>query len=427
VSVDIVDHADLLGEELNHDPYPYFARLRSSQPVAWNSRHRAWLITRHEDVHSMLRDARLSSDTMTPYFTRRLSAAQQQEMAATFGLLNEWMVFRDPPEHTRLRKVVMGTFRARRVEEMRTYSTEIARQTMRELWPPDDRGAGRVVDLQNDFAENLPATTILELLGIPVADRKQFAGWVDEMGTLINGVVSDPDRSERANVAVTAMVGYLRDLIASGVPQQQDNLLAELLHAAEDGERLTESEVIATSVLLLDAGFKNTVRLISNALYLLLRHPDQFARLRAGEISVADVVEETLRFEGPGKLLVRFAREDIVLHDVTIPAGQRVFLVNASANRDGEVFADADEFRPHPQPPRNLAFGHGLHTCLGASLARMQATVAITEAITVLGPEARLVAEPEWQPALLSRNFSELKVVVDPRGPAAATSEGVAE
>jgi cytochrome P450 len=220
------------------------------------------------------------------------------------------------------------------------------------------------------------------------------------------------------------MVAYLQELIASGVPQRQDNLLAELLRAAEDGERLTESEVIATAVLLLDAGFKNTVRLISNGLYLLLRHPDQFGRLRAGELSVPDVVEETLRYEGPGKLLVRWAREDIVLHDETIAAGQRVFLVQASANRDLEVFADADTFRPDHRRPRHLAFGHGLHTCLGASLARMQATVALEEAMAVLGPQARLLTEPEWQPALLSRNFGALRVAVDPRAPGNATTGG---
>ncbi|MBW0118497.1 cytochrome P450 [Pseudonocardia abyssalis] len=407
MTVEATADEDLLSEGLNADPYPYFAHLRRHEPVAWNGRHRAWLVTRHDDVRALLRDPRLSSDTMTPFVQRRLTAAQRETMAGTFALLNAWMVFQDPPDHTRLRKAVQRTFTARRVEMLREYSTGLARTRIRELV---DAGAP-VLDLHNDYAEHLPAVTILEMLGIPLSDRAHFAALAGEMGALINGVVSEPDRAERADAAVTGMVTYLEDLIASGAAQRGDTLLAALLDAEGEDGALSRAEVIATAVLLLDAGFKNTVRLITNTLLVLLGHPAELARLRAGEVSAGDVVEEALRFEGPGKLLVRWAREDLALHGTVVPAGQRVFLVQASANRDADAFADPDAFVPgRADVRRQVAFGHGIHACLGGPLARLQATVAVAEAVAVLGPDARIAEAPRWQPALLSRNVDALRV-----------------
>lgn len=404
MTVDTAPDEDLLSDLLNADPYPYFARLRRHEPVAWNGRHRAWLVTRHADVRALLRDPRLSSDTMTPFVARRLTPAQRAAMAGTFDLLNAWMVFQDPPDHTRLRKAVQRTFTTRRVEMLREYSTGLARTRMRELVD----GGAPAVDLHNDYAEHLPAVSILEMLGIPLSDRAHFAALAGDMGALINGVVSEPDRAERADAAVTGMVGYLEDLIVSGAAQREDTLLAALLRP-ESG--LSRAEVIATAVLLLDAGFKNTVRLISNTLLMLLERPAELARMRAGETSAADVVEEALRVEGPGKLLVRWAREDIALHGTVVPAGQRVFLVQASANRDADAFADPDAFVPgRPDARRQVAFGHGIHACLGGPLARLQAGVAVAAAVAVLGPDARIAAPPRWQPALLSRNVDALHV-----------------
>lgn len=407
MTVDASPDEDLLSGPLNADPYPYFARLRRDGPVTWNARHRAWLVTRNADVRELLKDARLSSDTMTPFAQRRLSPAQRKAMAATFDLLRAWMVFQDPPDHTRLRRAVQRTFTTRRVETLRDYSTGLARERMAELL----RTGAPVVDLHNDYAEHLPAVTILEMLGIPLSDRAHFAALAGDMGALINGVVSEPDRAERADAAVTGMVTYLQDLIASGRATSRDTLLAALLQGEGTPDGLTRAEVIATAVLLLDAGFKNTVRMISNTLLLLLEHPAELARLRAGDVSAADVVEEAMRLEGPGKLLVRFAREDVALHGTVIPAGQRVFLVQASANRDANAFVEPDAFRPgRADVRRHLAFGHGMHACLGGPLARLQATVAVAEAVAVLGPDARLAAPPRWQPALLSRNVDALLV-----------------
>ena len=405
-----VAESDLLSEALNDDPYEYFATLRRDDPVHWNVRHRAWMITRYDDVRAMLRDRRLSSDTMTPYFDRRVTGEQRQRMIATIELLRQWMVFADGSDHRRLRVVVQGAFSHARVAAMADYSQRIADEAAQRLVDIVTQTPEVEIDLVADYASRLPGISILEMIGIPVEDRDSFAEWAEGLGSLINGVVNDPHRDERANAGVMAMVTYLDDLIARTEPKQDGTLLAALLDAEQNGEKLSRSEVVATCVLMLDAGFKNTVRLISTSLWILVEHPELLSAVKADPDLIEPFVEEVLRFDGPGKLLVRWAVEDIEMHGVTIEAGQRVFIVQASANRDESTFPQADVFRLDRETNPHLAFGHGMHGCIGAPLARLQTAAALKTVISLLGPDTHPTTSPSWQPALLSRNIDALKV-----------------
>ncbi len=390
--------------EFNTNPHPTYAVLRDHSPVqrvTLPSGLPVWLITRYEDVRAMLADPRLSKDV------QRLPS-HGQYLAATADVrdvISRHMLNADPPDHTRLRKLVNKAFTPRRVEELRPRVQQITDELLDRMAPLDR------ADLIEEFAFPMPVTVICELLGVPVEDRDEFRVWSN---TIIEGLGA----GERFATAAEAMYEYLRDLVEAKRRSPGDDMLSDLVAVREEGDRLSEGELTSMAFLLLVAGHETTVNLIGNGVYLLLTHPDQLALLRSDPGLLPRAVEEFLRYEGPVETsTLRFTTEPVEVGGVTIPAGEVVLVALASANRDPRRFADADRLDITRADSQHLAFGHGIHFCLGAPLARLEGQVAIGELLARF-PDLALAVPPEelaWRPGTLIRGLRELPVTYSPR------------
>jgi cytochrome P450 len=384
------------------DPYPALAAMRESGPV-----HRVdmrmglpvWMVTRYDDVLAALSDPRLSND---PHHASALTEAMRGDF------LSRSMIGTDPPEHRRLRRLVSKAFTARRVEGLRPRVQEITDALLDRISP---RGSA---DLVAEFALPLPVTVIGELLGVPEADRDRFRTWTDEM-------LDRPFdyRSDMARVTASRerMHGYLGEMVAAKRAHPADDLLTDLVEATDEGERLNTQELLAMAFLLLIAGYVTTVSLIGNGTLALLRHPDQLDRLRADPSLVPQAVEELLRFDGPvNPGLTRYALEDLEIGGVRIPRGEMVLLAIAAADRDPDRFPAPDQIDVGSADPGHLAFGHGVHYCLGAPLARLEGQVAFAALLARL-PDLALAAQPEqlrWTGGGILRGLRELPLTFTP-------------
>lgn len=350
------------------DPLAYFARLRESRPVApvdLPGNGRAWLITRYEDVRAALADPRLAKDPRKLY--------PNWEPPPLVAMINLHMLNLDPPDHTRLRRLVQKAFTPGRVAALRPRIAEITASLLDDMAAADaaEPGESAVVDLLNAYAFPLPITVICELLGIPVADRDSFRAW-----TAV--IISSEHNPEAFQRAAGEMFGYFARLIAAKRESPRDDLLSALIHARDEGDALSERELYAMVFLLLVAGFETTVNLIASGTLALLTFPSEMARLRADPSLLPAAVEELLRYANPlNHATERFTVEDLPVGDVVIPAGEWVTVVTSSANRDPERFPDPDRLDVGRDATGHVAFGHGIHYCLGAPLARLEGEIAI--------------------------------------------------
>ncbi|RII07934.1 Cytochrome P450 107B1 [Streptomyces sp. YIM 130001] len=370
-----MSETDLRGEEFQANPYPSYARLRQAAPVQKVSGPMgldSWLITRYDLAQAALLDPRLSKDpSQARLWLRNMGAGSGDE-----GLLGANMLNSDPPDHTRQRRLVSQAFTQRRIESLRPRVQQICDQLLDGL-----AGSGRP-DLVAGLAFPLPITVICELLGIPVADRENFGAWTH--------MALSPPQSEEAVLRrkqgnaemeryLTRLIGSMRatvDFTLAG--DRQPNLLSALIAACDGHDRLSERELIGMAKLLIVAGHNNTANLIGNGMLALLRNPDQLAQLREHPEFLPSAIEELLRFDGPvERATPRFATEDIELAGVTIPKGSAVAVVLGAADRDPSLFPDPDRLDIQRTGSEHLAFGHGIHFCLGAALARMEGQVAI--------------------------------------------------
>ena len=342
-----------------NDPYPAYDALRGDEPVREvdTPDGRVWMMFEHADVRAALADPRLSKD-----WRYTLPADQRDQHPATPIPM---MILMDPPEHTRLRKLVSRAFTVRRMEELRPRVAEIAERLLDDL-----AAAPGPVDLMAGYAFPLPVFVICELLGVPAADRDDFAAWS-------NVLVDDAALGDK-NEAMGKLHGYLSELVEAKRTQPDDGLISGLVEVADDGDTLSQEELVAMSMLLLIAGHETTVNLVGNGVLALLTHPEQRALLRERSELLASAVEEFLRWDSPVQTTpARFAAEDVEYSGVTIPAGSIVVLSLASANRDAERFPDAADLRIDRDATGHTAFGHGLHHCLGAQLARIEGQEAV--------------------------------------------------
>lgn len=384
-------------ESLHQDPYAVYGRLREQGPV-----HRitgtdglpAWLVTRYEDVRQALADPRLSLDkrNATPGGYRGMALPP----ALDANLLNM-----DPPDHTRIRRMVSKAFTPRHVEQLR----EPVRHTADQLL---DAVAGQeLIDLIPAYAAPLPIVVICDLLGIPASQRPDFRAWTDAL------VAPDPSQPERAREAVGQLLAFFTRLIADKRVHPADDLLSALIAVRDQKDRLSEDELMSLAFLILVAGYENTVHLIGNAVAALLADPDQLAALRADPGLRDRAVEELARYDGPAPLAIRrFPTEDIVIGDITVPAGETVLLSLAAAHRDPRRFADPNRLDLRRDATGHLALGHGIHYCLGAPLARMETGIALT-ALFDRFPELSLAVptrELRRRPSLRSRGLIALPV-----------------
>jgi cytochrome P450 len=399
---------DIVGPEAVRDPAGYFGRLRDEAPIIWDERSRSWVVTNFQLVTRALRDdKRFSSDRIRPFIARKLSGPDTDPgVRQAFDVLANWLVFNDKPQHLRLRKLINQAFMSDAMARLTERFVALFDEVIDTL--PE---AGEI-DLLTDLAVPFSASVISEMLGVPPEDRHLFADWHRLFGPIIGASLDDSGKYESLSQGVSRLVAYVRSLIVRYSKEPQDNLLSELIKAHDDEAALSEAEIVSTCTLILFAGSETTANLIANAMLALLRNPDQMALLRGGQVEISGAVEEFLRFDGSGKAVTRVLREDTDVLGVPMKAGQRAFLILAAANRDPAVYAEPEQLKLDRQPERNhLAFGFGLHSCLGLQLARLEAAIAIPG---ILGKWGRidLVGEPAWHPQLLSRGLTELRCKV---------------
>jgi len=366
VSDDVV-HLDANDLGYKVDPYRVYAGLRASAPVRRITLNMmpAWLVTRYEDVRRLLADPRLSNslDNLSP----ELAAAGAWVLGERVMGLDRNLLRSDPPAHTRLRRMVSKAFTPGRIEQLRPRVQEMADGLAARFLP---RGEAELI---GEFAFPLPLMVIMELLGMPVADRDQFHRWAQMT------VPRGPDSLQEEMAGYAAIRGYFVDLVARKTREPGgDDLLSALVAVRDEGQRLDEDELLGMAWLLLTAGHSTTVDLIGSGTLALLRHPDQHAALRADPSLLPAAIEEMVRYDGPIELgISRFTTEEITVGDVTIPSGgQVVLLAVGAADRDPDQFTDPDRFDLRRAQTGHLGFGHGIHYCLGAPLARMEAAVA---------------------------------------------------
>ncbi len=394
--------------EILADPFAAYARLRREDPVHWSAALKGWVLTRYDDVRAVLADVeRFSSDRITP-FADHLERARRERVRDLLALLGRWAVFVDPPRHTRLRALMNRAFTSRAVESLRPRVQGVVDHLVAAVAP---RGE---MDLVRDFAYPLPASVIAHVLGVPLADLDRFKAWSDDLAAFVGSAQGTPDKLERAQRGIAALAAYFRDLVAARRAAPADDLLSALVAAGERGETLGEEELVANSILLLFAGHETTTNLIGNGMYWLLRHPAEHARLVAEPALAASAVEEMLRYDGPSGAQVRVTTADVVLGGRTLARGDRVFLMLNAANRDPAQFPEPDRFDVARQPNRHLTFGHGIHFCLGAPLARLEGQIAVETLARRLRGLRPADERGDWNDSLVLRGLRALPVRFTP-------------
>jgi len=388
--------------EARANPLPLYARMRQEAPavrVFDAARNMpVWVVTGYKEAVELLRDSRFTKDS------NKLpeSSPERQRRSGDLNPLTRHMLSVDPPDHTRLRSLVAKAFTPRRVEELRPRITALAAELLDSVQAPGS------LELLERFAFPLPITVIAELLGVPVADREQFRQWTTILISPPVGGDFEPIR--RAGMR---FIQYFQGLLERRRSEPRDDLLTALMSVEEQGDRLAPVELVSMLFLLLVAGHETTVNLIGNGVWALLKHPEQLERLRANPALIESAVEEMLRYCGPVESTTpRWAPQDVDFRGQRIPTGETIVASLLGANHDPEQFPEPERFDITREPNRHIAFGFGIHFCLGAPLARLEATLALNLLLERL-PRLRLAVEPaelRWRDGLLVRGLQKLPV-----------------
>ncbi len=395
---------EVLRSDRVENPHAYFRLMREQDPVHWNEKYRAWFIHRYDDVTEALRDSRFSSARIQPALDR-LSPEQRDERRPTYDILMDWLVFRDPPDHTRLRKLVSRAFTPRAVESWRLRANQVVDETLREL---ADKSS---VDLITDFAYPIPAVVIAEIMGVPPNDRDIFKEWSDSVMVLVFGARGLEDRRLKAQHGLMELASYLGDLVKFHRTHSEENIIADLITAQEGDDRLSDQEIVANLVLFLFGGHETTTNLIGNGVNALLGNPEQLEKYRRNPDGLTKpMVEEILRYDGPSKMEVRTISEDLSMRGQTLQKGDMAYLVQHAANRDPGQFDNPDLFDIEREPNHHIGFGFGIHFCLGAALARLEGSIALERLLTCYPRIAPDSKNPHWIPTMLSRGMESFPV-----------------
>ena len=392
-----------LDKQFRTDPYPSYKRLRERDPFHRSRLIGGWILARHADVEVVLKDNRFHADeTKLPLFEKRRADMLRDGLLQEDDPQTQTMLRSDPPDHTRLRSLVSKAFTPRTVEALRPRIEGIVQERLDALNGADE------MDVISELAYPLPVIVIAELLGVPVEDREQFKRWSDEAVRSLGGISADDLR--RSMAATRALRIYFEKISEERRREPREDLLSALLAAEEAGDKLSLDEVYGMCILLLVAGNETTTNLIGNGLLALLRNPAQLEILRDDPSLLEGAVEELLRYDSPVQFTSRFVLEDTELNGHKVEAYQQLIVLIGAANHDPEVFAEPERLDVTRTDVRHLAFGHGIHYCLGAPLARLEGQVALG-ALIERYPNLRLATDsPEWGDNIILRGLKSLPV-----------------
>lgn len=387
------------------DPYALFQRMRDEDPCHWSPRLKSWVLTRYDDVKRVCLDKdQVSSDRLRPFFAS-IPSAEAARIGDIMRYLSLWMVFKDPPEHTRLRRLTSKVFHSRSMQAMRPQVQDIA------AWLLHGLGEKTEFDFIAEFAGPLPCLVIMAMLGVPRADLAEMKRMSDDIALFIGSSRTSAMKYDTAEAATQEMAAYFRALIVERREAPRSDLLSELVHLRDGDDALSEDELIATCILLLFAGHETTTNHIANGMLSLVRFPAQMALLRSEPALAASAVEELLRFDGPSGAQVRVISQTHQLHGKTLAAGERIFLMLNAANRDQRAYAEPDRLDLRRDGVPHLTFGWGLHICLGFPLARTEGQVAFPALLHHFS-HIEATAQPEWINSLVFRGMKTLPVRV---------------
>jgi cytochrome P450 len=393
----------------NADPFPIFRRLQDEDPVHWSDPVRGWVITRYDDVRAIALDRAMSADRVRPFF-ELLPGEEQRRLADLGHYLMLWAVFKDAPDHTRLRGLMNRAFTPRAIEALRPNIERIVDDLI------DAIVARGSADLIADFAYPLPASVIMDMLGVPRSDLAMMKVWSDDIALFVGIARATPGKYERAQAGTREMAAYFHRLVAERRKAPRDDMISALIAAEEEARRLTEDEIVASCILLLFAGHETTTNLIGNGVIAFLRHPNELAKLRARPELATGAVEECLRYDGPSGALARVVALEHEMSGRRLKAGERVYAWMNAANRDPRRFPDPDRFDIERPENRHLTFGHGAHFCLGAPLARLEAQIAFPRIFARLDRLELTTDRFEWIDSLILRGVKKLPVRFAPVG-----------
>ena len=385
------------------DPYPAIGALREATPLVYDERLGRWFVTRHDDVRVCLRDKRLGRNFRHVGSDADFHAEPLDPRWGEFWASERWsLLWLEPPEHTRIRKLVAAAFTPRAVESMRDPATRLARSLLENL--------GDTFDLLYDYAQPYSITLICELLGVPTDRHRDLLEWSH---AIVKMYEFDPTEGQAvaANDAARDFRAYVQGLIEERRAEPRDDMVSRLVRARVDGERLSDDQIMSTVIVLLNAGHEATVNTVGNGFRALAEHPDEWRRLVSGEVTAAQAIEELIRWDPPLQLFERWVLEHgVEVAGVPVPRGEKLALLFGSANRDPRVFADADRLDlARANAVEHIGFGGGIHVCIGAPLARIELAASF-EALAELRPTLHLVEQPKRVPAFVIRGFESVRV-----------------
>ena len=391
--------------EVRANPYPFYAQLRSQDPVHWDEELGFWVLTRYADIASVYHDPRFSRAQGLRRGFERLPESEQVIAEPVFHSFSKTMFYSDPPYHTRLRGLVNSAFTPTAVEQMRPYIQQTVDDLLNRV-----QAYGKM-DVIQDFAYPLPILVIAHMLGLPAEDRIQFKQWSDDLFAILGSVPHATELMERAARSLHELTNYITELSEARRTHLRSDLLTALVEAVEGGERLTHEELVANVIILLSAGHETTSNLIGNGLLALLRNPEQMQTLRERPMLIASAVEEMMRYDNPVQISYRSAADDVEIGGKCIRKGQLVNSILAAGNRDPERFSEPDRFDITRDEGRHVGLGLGIHFCLGAPLLRLEAQIAFATLLSRY-PRMALASENlEWQEHPIFRGVKSLPVV----------------
>lgn len=387
----------LTSPEFLKNPYPFYDKLRAIQPIYRGNflKYPGWYVTGYEEAIEILKDTRFKNRIPLPLTSKKYEHLK--------NIQKDMLVFKNQPDHKRLRMLVSKVFTQRIVENHRPYIKETVNELLNEVQN------NKSMDVVTDFAFPLASLIIAKILGVPAEERYQFRNW---SLSLIQTIDFSRSRKELADGNVTSMklIDYFKELIEKRKRNLEDDLISMLIKEEQQGDKLTDEELLATCILLVIAGHETTVNLISNSILALLNHPKQLIKLKENPSLIERAVEEFLRYESPTQMIARIASEDIEINNVTIKKGEHVYLLLGAANRDPKKFIDANVLDITRNPNPHLAFGYGIHFCIGSTLARIEAQIAIQTLLQRMPNLQLATPELHWRKLIGFRSLNELSI-----------------